>query len=189
MRGILAVLLLSSIGLGACGALNNLSPERRLQEHVHMLNDEARWGRVDMAAMRCAPEYRAEFVARHRMWGRGIRIGDADVTNIAMGDPNMSSLVTYSWIDESTMEMTESVVRQDWHSQGDGYKLVGEEVLGGETGLFAPPLEEPSDGDSPSTTVTHSGSAGGENTLARQVAVGEQSQRPAHVDAQGLATD
>ncbi len=189
---LLWVLALSVFASG-CGALNNLSPERRLQEHVYMLNDEARWGRVDLAAMRCAPTYRAEFTARHREWGHGIRIGDADVTNIAMGDPRMSSLVTYSWIDESTMEMTESVVRQDWETEGDGFKLVGEEVLGGETGLFAAPIEE--EGEASAETVAHapSTSAGGErpragdSLLARRVAVGEQGERrQTRVDAQGL---
>ena len=70
--------------LTACSMAQGLNPENRLQDHVYMLNDEARWGRVDLAAGRCARAYRGAFVRSHRRWGRGISIGDLDVTNIAM---------------------------------------------------------------------------------------------------------
>ena len=122
--------------LTACSMAQGLNPENRLQDHVYMLNDEARWGRVDLAAGRCARAYRGAFVRSHRRWGRGISIGDLDVTNIAMMQAGAQSLVTYSWIDDNTMELHQTTVRQNWVGEGDGFALAGEDIVGGDDGLY-----------------------------------------------------
>ena len=122
--------------LSACSIAQGLNPENRLQDHVYMLNDEARWGRVDLAAGRCARAYRGAFVRSHRRWGRGISIGDLDVTNIAMMQAGAQSLVTYSWIDDTTMELHQTTVRQNWVGEGDGFALAGEDIVSGDDGLY-----------------------------------------------------
>ena len=122
--------------LTACSMAQGLNPENRLQDHVYMLNDEARWGRVDLAAGRCARAYRGAFVRSHRRWGRGISIGDLDVTNIAMMQAGAQSLVTYSWIDDDTMELHQTTVRQNWVGEGDGFALAGEDIVSGDDGLY-----------------------------------------------------
>lgn len=125
--------LLPSAG---CGMMGGLAPETRLQDHVHMLNDEARWGRVDLAAGRCARSYREAFVRSHRRWGRTLAIGDVDITNIAMLQGGAQSLVTYSWIDQNTQELHATTVRQTWVGDGDGFALAGEDIVSGEEGLY-----------------------------------------------------
>jgi len=119
-----------------CMMMQGLAPETRLQDNVHMLNDEARWGRVDLAAGRCARGYREAFVRSHRRWGRDIQIGDVEITNIAMLQGGAQSLVTYSWIDQSTQELMATTVRQSWVGEGDGFSLAGEDVVTGADGLF-----------------------------------------------------
>jgi hypothetical protein len=119
-----------------CMMMQGLQPETRLQDHVYQLNDEARWGRVDLAAGRCASSYRAPFVRSHRRWGRGISIGDVDITNISMMQGGAQALVTYSWIDDSTMELHATTVRQSWISEGDGFRLAGEDIVAGADGLY-----------------------------------------------------
>jgi hypothetical protein len=119
-----------------CGMMQGLAPETRLQDHVYMLNDEARWGRVDLAASRCARSYREAFVRSHRRWGRTVAIGDVEITNIAMLQGGAQSLVTYSWIDQSTQELHATTVRQSWVGDGDGFALAGEDIIAGEDGLF-----------------------------------------------------
>lgn len=119
-----------------CMMMQGLAPETRLQDHVVMLNDEARWGRVDLAASRCARGYREAFVRSHRNWGRTIAIGDVEITNIAMMQGGAQSLVTYSWIDQRTQELQATTVRQSWVGEGDGFSLAGEDVVTGAEGLF-----------------------------------------------------
>jgi len=128
-----AALLAPSSG---CGMMQGLAPETRLQDHVYMLNDEARWGRVDLAASRCARAYREAFIRSHRRWGRTLAIGDVEITNIAMLQGGAQSLVTYSWIDQSTQELHATTVRQSWVGNGDGFALAGEDIVAGEDGLY-----------------------------------------------------
>jgi len=119
-----------------CMMMQGLAPETRLQDHVYLLNDEARWGRVDLASGRCARAYRTPFVRSHRRWSRGISIGDVEITNIAMLQGGAHSLVTYSWIDDDTMELHTTTVRQSWVGDGDGFALAGEDVVSGDDGLY-----------------------------------------------------
>ncbi|MBX7194529.1 MAG: hypothetical protein K1X94_20905 [Sandaracinaceae bacterium] len=135
-----------------CMMMQGLQPETRLQDHVVLLNDEARWGRVDLAAGRCARAYREAFVRSHRRWGRTIAIGDVEITNIAMQQGGAQSLVTYSWIDQSTQELHATTVRQSWVGEGDGFSLAGEDIIGGDEGLYldvpgGPHRIEDGDGD------------------------------------------
>lgn len=124
--------------LSGCTLIDSISPEVRLGDQVHQLNDEIRWGRVDLAAQRVAPSHRGLFVSSHRGWGTSIRIAEADVTNMQMGLPDgqAASLVTYSWFSERTMELSSTTVRQFWKGEGSGFVLSGEEVIGGDETLL-----------------------------------------------------
>lgn len=141
-----------TLALGGCQFMQNINPETRLSDIVYQTNDEARWGRIDLAAGRCASGYRAVFIATHRQWGRDVRVADADVTNLSLGeaDGGASSLVTYSWIDERTMELHTTTVRQRWASDGDGFRLAGEEIIDGDTALFE---EIEAEGEAAETTA------------------------------------
>jgi len=62
-------------------------------------------------------------------------------------DGSMAATVKYSWIDERTMELHETTVRQRWISAGEGFALAGEEIVGGEPDLLvgAPVRDEDAD--------------------------------------------
>jgi hypothetical protein len=126
--------------LGGCTLMQNLRPENRLADIVYQFNDEARWGRIDLASQRCTNTYRLPFVRSHARWGHDVAIGDAEVTNLAMGTgvagADAQSLVTYQWIDNATMELHTTTVRQDWHGEGEGFQLIAEVVVNGEFELY-----------------------------------------------------
>lgn len=134
------VALFAFVLLGGCTLMQNLRPENRLADIVYQFNDEARWHRIDLAAQRCAGTYRTPFVRSHARWGHAIAIGDVEVTNLAMGTgqdgADAQSLVTYQWVDNATMELHTTTVRQDWHSLGEGFQLIAEVVVGGEGEIF-----------------------------------------------------
>lgn len=124
--------------LSGCMLIDSISPQVRLGDQVHQLNDEIRWGRIDLAAQRVAPSHRRQFVQSHRAWGTTIRIAEADITNMQLGlpDDQAASLVTYSWFNERTMELSSTTVRQLWKGDGSGFVLSGEEVIAGDESLL-----------------------------------------------------
>ncbi len=197
---LLGVLLAVALPAGGCGLMQGLRPETRLTDQVNMLNDEARWGRVDLAAMRCAPTYRVAFVRSHRSWGRSLAIGDVDITNIAMQQGGAQSLVTYAWIDQRTQELRTTTVRQTWVGGTDGFALAGEDVVNGDDGLFIEveggPQRLPNADDGlligdPGESEA-SVSADGRGIGEREQTPGEQAlaaSRPRRVDSQGRRID
>lgn len=124
--------------LGGCTLLEQTSPQRRLAEHVHQTNDERRWGRVDLAAQHVRGRLRESWAARHARWGAEVRIADVDVTNLELGlaHDRAAARVEYAWIDERTMELHRTIVRQIWEPESERYYLVREEVIGGDPELF-----------------------------------------------------
>jgi len=143
LHGVLGTLLcalaalLVTYTLG-CTLIQGLSPETYLSDQVHQLNDEARWSRIDLAAMRVDPGYRETFTASHAHWGNAVRVADADVTNLTLGNGgDATSLVTYQWIDERSMELYATTVRQTWTGNGEiGFRLLREDILAGEPALY-----------------------------------------------------
>ena len=192
MRTRLLVGLLALVVLGGCQLMQNLNPENRLAYIVYRFNDEARWGRIDLAAMTCAAPYRMPFVASHARWGHDIAIGDAEVTNLAMGTgengDGAQSLVTYSWIDNEYMELHQTTVRQDWVGDGDRFRLSGETVISGEDGIFEEveggpmTLEESLAEDA----LLGGETAGDELTVTTPEAGAQVHSRPVRRDSQGV---
>lgn len=154
-------LLATAVLLSGCMLIDNIAPQARLTDTVHELNDEVRWGRIDLAAQRVAGTHRAAFIAQHREWGRDIRLADVEVTGMEMNLPDGSSAstVTYGWIDERTMELRTTSVRQRWVGEGEGFVLASETIIGGEPELLAgaPILGESGDDEVEGETVTTSG--------------------------------
>lgn len=184
--------------------MQNLAPETRLADNVYLLNDEVRWGRVDLAAGRCTEGYRSAFVRSRGRWGRAVQIGDVDVTNLSMLRGGAQALVTYAWIDQRTMELRATTVRQSWVGEGDGFRLAGEDVVAGDDGLFddvpgGPQRLPESEGVSDPTSATAGSDAAGTDTssdtesvvvssTAREPTPGERAlaaTRPRRVDSQG----
>lgn len=126
--------------LGGC-IFDSLSSSTRLTETVYSLNDETRWGRVDLASQRVAPAYRPMFIESHREWGHDVQIADTDPTNvvIADGEDSATATITVSWYDERTMNLYSSVVAQHFVRIDSEYYLDEERVVAGEERLLTFP--------------------------------------------------
>jgi hypothetical protein len=185
--GITAVL---AIGYGGCTLMQNLNPENRLADIVYRVNDEARWGRIDLAAMSCTNAYRLPFVSSHAQWGHDVQIGDAEVTNLALGTggeaQDAQSLVTYSWIDNAHMELHTTTVRQSWTGDGDGFRLTAETVISGEEGLFEEVEGGPTTLEDVTAEDTLIGTAGGDLSVVTPEAGAEVHSAPRRRDSQGM---
>ncbi len=134
-----AVLLLAATStlLGGC-LFQNLSDTRRLSDQVYQLNDEARWGRVDLAVHRVMPTYRQSFVASRRTWGRDVAIADTEVRSLVVAEDGNSatSTVEISWYDQRSMELRGTVLRQRWAKTEGGFLLEEETVFAGDGALL-----------------------------------------------------
>lgn len=124
--------------LSGCMLIDNIGPQQRFSDQVHELNESARWGRLDLAVQSVVPAHRSAFMAQHRSWTSDVRVADVDVTNLEMQlpDGSLASTVAYQWIDERTMELHATTVRQRWISSGDGFVLASETIIGGEPELL-----------------------------------------------------
>lgn len=140
-----SVLLLAAGAVLFAGCFfQNLSPTRQLSEQVHTLNDETRWGRVDLAVQRVMPAYRQTFVTSRRAWGREIAIADTEVSALVLADDGNSatSTVEISWYDQRSMELRGTVLRQRWARTDGGFLLEAEAVLAGDGALLDLPEDE-----------------------------------------------
>jgi hypothetical protein len=195
-NALVAVAAVLGIGLSGCMLLDAISPEVRLSDAVHQLNDEVRWGRIDLAAQRVATAHRVAFVAQHRGWGGDIRVADADVTNLEMGaEGGAASTVTYQWIDERTMELRATTVRQSWLGEGEGFVLTGEEIVAGDPELMdgAPVANgAPEEARAGDVSLASAGGESDEDVVAPggdHVAATPAPARARHRDAQGRLID
>ncbi len=161
------------MGLGAtllftgCMLQNTSKPER-LRDAVQGLNEESRWGRVDLARQRVTPKYRATFEVARSKWGKDIKIADVEVVAMKIHEsdseeqalreqglseeeiealPDATSRVQYAWYDQRDMVLRTTLVEQTWnHGMGNFY-LVEERVVDGEASLLFVPEPEEKEGE------------------------------------------
>ncbi len=138
-RTVVLLAALSSL-LGGC-LFQNVSPTRQLSDQVYSLNDETRWGRVDLAAQRVLPAYRNAFVASRRDWGRDVAIADTEVSALVLAEDGNSatSTVEISWYDQRVMVLRGTVLRQRWAKTDAGFMLEEESVFAGDDALLLAP--------------------------------------------------
>ncbi|RLB49956.1 MAG: hypothetical protein DRJ42_19935, partial [Deltaproteobacteria bacterium] len=143
MRIVTALVVAASF-LGGC-LYQNMSPATKLRDSVEAGNEGARWGRMDIAYERIAPEYVRDYSRRHYDWGDGIQMADLDILRLEMAEDEDSATVTvaFGWYDYDTMNLHRTVVRQKWRSTGSGYfVLFEEEVIDGSDQLLEPEEED-----------------------------------------------
>lgn len=142
MRTTLTALLLLTSGC----LVQNMSAEEHLRDAVTELNEGLRWSRMDVAIPRVAPEYRPRFAEAHREWGRVVRIADAELIGVRIGQEREEAISTIAirWYSYNTMTIHEAIIQQQWERKQGGYYLVEERVVQGDPNLLAPP-PEPSD--------------------------------------------
>ena len=148
--------------------LQNTSKPERLRDAVQGLNEEARWGRVDLARQRVTPKYRALFEASREHWGGNLKIADVEVVGMKIHEsdseeqalreqglgedeiealPDATSRVQYAWYDQRDMVLRTTVIEQTWqHNMGNFY-LMEEKVVDGTESLLAFPEPENDEGE------------------------------------------
>lgn len=128
--------------------MQNLSPEVRLRDSVVELNDEARWGRMDIATQRVAPAFREQFRLSHHRWGQDIQIADTEILGVKADseEGGAVSRVAVRWYDRRSMVLADTVLRQTWQKHKQSFILISEAVESGHPGLLAiPEVEAPSE--------------------------------------------
>ncbi|MBW2460414.1 MAG: hypothetical protein JRH11_02125 [Deltaproteobacteria bacterium] len=148
MRIVTALVVAASF-LGGC-LYQNMSPATKLRDSVEAGNEGARWGRMDIAYERIAPEYVRDYARRHYDWGDGIQMADLDILRLEMAEDEDSANVTvaFGWYDYDTMILHRTVVRQKWRSTGSGYfVLFEEEIIDGSDQLLEPEEEDEEEED------------------------------------------
>jgi hypothetical protein len=126
--------------LSAC-LLANVGADKKVSDAVQSLNEQARWGRVNDAALLVQPDYRDAFIDRRRNWGNGVQLADIEVLNIqlASDSEHASATVSYSWYAMTDMTLHVTTLHQAWTSRKRGFALASETVTQGDPGLFSPP--------------------------------------------------
>lgn len=136
MKKVGCVVVLLALSAGC--TLQNLTPRARFNDSAIQLNDAARWGAVDVASQHVAASYRERFLERRKAWGEGISIAEVELSQLNLGeDKKAMSLVTLSWYDPTGMTLRKSRIAQRWESQKGDYRLVDEEIAGGDRAVFA----------------------------------------------------
>ena len=130
--------LLIPCALFGCNTLANASPNRKISDTVHDMNDQARWGRMGDASQYVERTYRGTYLSNHRGWGSQIQLADVEVVQVQMSNDGelATAFVTYSWYGTDAMTLHQSVVRQRWVATKEAYTLVSEAIVQGDAQLL-----------------------------------------------------
>jgi len=129
-----------------------LSRGARAQDAVQELNLHTRFGRLQVAMERVAPEERDRFFKRHAQWGGRVRIADHEIYGMKLtGDDTADVAVRYAWYRPDQQELKQTTIRQKWRDKRGDWQLVSEDRAEGDAGLIGddpPPsaLEAPEGG-------------------------------------------
>jgi hypothetical protein len=143
-RARIIVVISSALALSAC-FLAGAGSEKKIADVVFNLNDQARWGRIDDAALFVDGPYRQRFVDQHRRWGSEIQLADSEVINIRLSSDSAegSAFVSYSWYEMNDMTLHETTLQQQWKARGRTFALAAEVVVRGDPTLLSPPAKAP----------------------------------------------
>lgn len=119
--------------------LENASSGKKLSDAVTEMNKATRWGQLSLAAQMVEPVYRPQFLANHAHWGERVQVADSEIVHVelAADEDNAVAMVVYQWYATEAMTLHQSVVRQRWAREGDGYALLSETIVQGDARLFA----------------------------------------------------
>jgi hypothetical protein len=128
-----ALLLLATLH----GCFAPISPAQRASDAARDLNIATRFGKMDLVAGYVAASFRPEFLARRAQWGRELRVVDLEMTGVQVQD-STHAVVTFdvSWFPLRDGILRGTHVEQRWQDDSKGWKLVGEQSKGGDSGLF-----------------------------------------------------
>jgi hypothetical protein len=118
-------------------------PMEKLTNAAYDHSSATRFGRMDIAAGFVVPHAQEDFLARHRTWGKDLRIVDVELMGLRLLTPDTAAVsMSVSWhrLDSTTIKT--SLISQKWTSSGDGWEMTLETRSGGAPGLFAAPPED-----------------------------------------------
>lgn len=121
--------------------LENASAGKKLSDAVTEMNKATRWGQLNLAAQMVEPLYRPQFLENHAHWGQRVQVADSEVVHVELtpDEDNAIAMVVYQWYATEAMTLHQSVVRQRWAREGEGYALLSETIVQGDARLFSPP--------------------------------------------------
>jgi hypothetical protein len=129
--------ILVSLSVAAC--LTQGSGPARAQEASNEFNLHTRFGRMELATEKVAPEAR-ELFAKHRAgWGSRVRIADLESAGMRMTNAEKSEAevsVRVAWYRPDEGELRVTTLRQKWKDVRGDWRLVGEDRSDGEVGLI-----------------------------------------------------
>lgn len=157
MRSVL--LLIVAITIAGCVAPPSQS--QRVTEAARELNVAVRFGRMDVALGHTSPGARNQFLARRALWGKTLRILDVELAGLKMQDPTNAVVhVDVAWVRDHESSLRSTRVAQVWRDsdEGGGWRLVREQRVAGDLGLFGEPVplaraEEPRDVQFPTRVI------------------------------------
>ncbi|MCG8556666.1 MAG: hypothetical protein MJD61_15475 [Proteobacteria bacterium] len=129
---------LPALALGGC-VLSNLGAAERLRDSVELVNDAARWGRMDVAAPGIAASFRKRFFNSRGGWARELQVADSELVRLELDDSRSTAtaLVALSWYKLDSLILRSTVLRQRWKRIRGSFVLESEEVVQGDPGLLA----------------------------------------------------
>jgi hypothetical protein len=89
------------------------------QHHIDL-----RWGRLENAALRVAPEMRGAFLQAWATRLQTIELQDVEVTGLAMADDGAAAdvVVTVTFVDRASMQVRTATLAERWVRVDDGWR-------------------------------------------------------------------
>ncbi len=130
-------LLLLLLLAAAYGCFAPVSPTQRVADAARDLNVATRFGKMDLVASHVDANLRADFMSRRAQWGRDIRLVDLELGGIQVQDSTHAmATIDVSWVPLRDDILRATRIAQYWEDAGQGWKLVREQKLAGDSGLF-----------------------------------------------------
>ncbi len=118
-------------------------PMEKLTNAAYDMNTATRFGRMDIAASHVVAHAREDFLARHRKWGKDMRIVDVEHNGLRMVTTDTAAVtLAVSWHPQNSSTIRTSYIVQKWRSTGDGWQLAIEQRSSGDPGVFTAPPEK-----------------------------------------------
>lgn len=113
-----------------------------VQQTAQQFNFDTRFGRMELAMEQVSAKYAEDFTKRHRMWGGGIHVTDAETVGMRMrGQDNSDITVRVGWYRADEGELKTTLLKQKWHLYPAGWRVESEERLDGDIGVLGERVE------------------------------------------------
>ena len=121
----------------ASGCFAPVSPVQRVSDAARDLNVSTRFGKMDLIASHVDANLRADFVSRRSQWGKEIRLVDIDLSGVQVQDSTHAAVILdVSWVPLRDDILRATRILQYWEDGGQGWRLVREQKMAGDPGLF-----------------------------------------------------